>query len=140
MPSHGKRGGLLRSLSRRHVQFIAVGGAIGSGLFYGSAQTIGLAGPGVLIGYLLGGGIVFIVMRALGEMAVAEPVSGSFSDYAHKIRWTVRGLRRGMDLLVLLDRRQHRRADGPRHLRHVLVPRDAALAHRPHRTRAGRCR
>lgn len=79
-----KRGALLRSLSSRHVQFIALGGAIGSGLFYGSAQTIGLAGPGVLIGYLLGGGIVFIVMRALGEMAVAEPVSGSFSDYAHK--------------------------------------------------------
>ncbi|WP_354570644.1 amino acid permease [Glaciihabitans sp. UYNi722] len=84
MPSPEKRGALLRSLSSRHVQFIALGGAIGSGLFYGSAQTIGLAGPGVLIGYLLGGGIVFIVMRALGEMAVAEPVSGSFSDYAHK--------------------------------------------------------
>jgi AAT family amino acid transporter len=84
MPPAEKRGALLRSLSSRHVQFIALGGAIGSGLFYGSAQTIGLAGPGVLIGYLLGGGIVFIVMRALGEMAVAEPVSGSFSDYAHK--------------------------------------------------------
>jgi AAT family amino acid transporter len=84
MPPPAKREALLRSLSSRHVQFIALGGAIGSGLFYGSAQTIGLAGPGVLIGYLLGGGIVFIVMRALGEMAVAEPVSGSFSDYAHK--------------------------------------------------------
>jgi len=81
---HKGRNVLKRSLSSRHVQFIALGGAIGSGLFYGSAQTIGLAGPGVLVGYVLGGGIVFIVMRALGEMAVADPVSGSFSDYAHK--------------------------------------------------------
>ena len=75
---------LRRSLSSRHIQFIALGGAIGSGLFYGSANTIGLAGPAVLFGYVIGGGIIFIVMRALGEMAVAEPESGSFSEYAHR--------------------------------------------------------
>lgn len=75
---------LRRSLKGRHIQFIALGGAIGSGLFYGSADTIGLAGPAVVIGYLVGGGIMFIIMRALGEMAAAEPVAGSFAAYAHR--------------------------------------------------------
>lgn len=73
---------LRRGLHSRHVQFIALGGAIGSGLFYGSATTIHLAGPAVLVGYLLGGGVMFVIMRALGEMAVEEPISGSFADYA----------------------------------------------------------
>ncbi len=83
---HAPRGKpkLERSLGNRHIQFIALGGAIGSGLFFGSATTIGLAGPAILIGYVIGGGLVFIVMRALGEMAAAEPVSGSFSAYAHR--------------------------------------------------------
>jgi AAT family amino acid transporter len=75
---------LLRTLQNRHIQFIALGGAIGSGLFYGSASTIGLAGPSVLLGYVIGGGIMFIIMRALGEMAVDEPISGSFSAYANR--------------------------------------------------------
>jgi len=79
-----RRPALRRSLSSRNIQFIALGGAIGSGLFYGSANTIGLAGPAVLFGYIIGGGIIFVVMRALGEMAVAEPDSGSFSEYAHR--------------------------------------------------------
>jgi AAT family amino acid transporter len=79
-----RRPTLRRSLSSRNIQFIALGGAIGSGLFYGSANTIGLAGPAVLFGYIIGGGIIFVVMRALGEMAVAEPDSGSFSEYAHR--------------------------------------------------------
>jgi len=60
------RPALRRSLSSRNIQFIAVGGAIGSGLFYGSANTIGPAGPAVLFGYIIGGGIIFVVMRALG--------------------------------------------------------------------------
>lgn len=75
---------LRRTLTNRHIQFIALGGAIGSGLFYGSTATISLAGPAVLIGYIAGGGLMFLIMRALGEMATAEPVSGSFSDYAYR--------------------------------------------------------
>ena len=75
---------LRRTLRARHIEFIALGGAIGSGLFYGSSTTISLAGPAVLIGYIAGGGLMFVVMRALGEMATAEPLSGSFSAYAHK--------------------------------------------------------
>ena len=73
---------LLRGLSARHIRFIALGSAIGTGLFYGSAAAIQMAGPAVLLAYLAGGAAVFIVMRALGEMAVRNPISGSFGSYA----------------------------------------------------------
>ena len=75
---------LRRGLKNRHLQMIARGGAIGTGLFYGSASTIALAGPAVMLAYLLGGVMIFFIMRMLGEMAVDEPVSGSFSHYAGK--------------------------------------------------------
>ncbi len=68
---------LLRGLNARHIRFIALGSAIGTGLFYGSASAIKAAGPAVLLAYLIGGAAVFIVMRALGEMAVRNPVSAS---------------------------------------------------------------
>jgi histidine transporter len=75
---------LLRGLNARHIRFIALGSAIGTGLFYGSASAIKAAGPAVLLAYLIGGAAVFIVMRALGEMAVRNPVSGSFGSYARQ--------------------------------------------------------
>ena len=75
---------LKRGLKNRHLQMIALGGAIGTGLFYGSASTIALAGPSVMLAYLIGGIVIFFIMRMLGEMAVDEPVSGSFSYYATK--------------------------------------------------------
>ena len=74
--------GLKRGLSARHIRFMALGSAIGTGLFYGSAAAIQMAGPAVLLAYLIGGAAVFMVMRALGEMAVRDPVSGSFGHYA----------------------------------------------------------
>ena len=73
-----------RGLKNRHLQMIALGGAIGTGLFYGSTSTIALAGPSVMLAYLAGGIVIFFIMRMLGEMAVDEPVSGSFSYYAAK--------------------------------------------------------
>ncbi|SDW07023.1 amino acid permease [Lysobacter enzymogenes] len=73
---------LHRGLSERHIRLMALGAAIGVGLFLGSANAIKLAGPGILLAYLLGGGAIFIIMRALGEMAVHNPVAGSFSRYA----------------------------------------------------------
>ncbi|WP_242612883.1 amino acid permease [Janibacter limosus] len=73
---------LERGLNPRHVQFIALGTAIGTGLFFGSSETIQAAGPAVLIAYLVAGAMVFIVMRALGEMAVRHPVAGSFAQYS----------------------------------------------------------
>ncbi|MFD1261741.1 amino acid permease [Entomomonas asaccharolytica] len=75
---------LARGLTARHILFIALGSAIGTGLFYGSAKAIQMAGPAVLLAYFIGGAAVFIMMRALGEMAVRDPVSGSFSHYATK--------------------------------------------------------
>lgn len=75
---------LARGLTARHILFIALGSAIGTGLFYGSAKAIQMAGPAVLVAYFIGGAAVFIMMRALGEMAVRDPVSGSFSHYATK--------------------------------------------------------
>jgi histidine transporter len=73
---------LKQGLSRRHILFIALGSAIGTGLFYGSAQAIQLAGPSVILAYLLAGAAVFIVMRALGEMVLHQPLAGSFGGYA----------------------------------------------------------
>lgn len=75
---------LSRGLNVRHIRFMALGSAIGTGLFYGSASAIQKAGPAVLLAYIIGGAAVFMVMRALGEMAVRHPVSGSFGQYASR--------------------------------------------------------
>jgi aromatic amino acid transport protein AroP len=77
-------GELARGLKNRHIQLIALGGAIGTGLFLGIADTIKMAGPSVLLGYAIGGFIAFLIMRQLGEMVAEEPVSGSFSYFAYK--------------------------------------------------------
>ena len=73
---------LKRGLQERHIRLMALGSAIGVGLFLGSANAIRLAGPAILLSYVLGGLAIFIIMRALGEMAVHNPVAGSFSRYA----------------------------------------------------------
>ncbi|MEH0833920.1 amino acid permease [Pectobacterium cacticida] len=75
---------LARGLSNRHIQMIGLGGAIGTGLFLGSAGVMKLAGPSLLIGYALAGIVAFLIMRQLGEMLVDEPVSGSLSHFANK--------------------------------------------------------
>ena len=80
----GENQELKRGLKNRHIQLIALGGAIGTGLFYGSASTIGLVGPAVMLSYALGGFFIFLVMRCMGEMTVHTPVSGAFSTFAYK--------------------------------------------------------
>ena len=84
MSTEQQEGTLKRGLSNRHIQLIALGGAIGTGLFLGIAETIKLAGPAVIIGYAIGGFISFLIVRQLGEMVVEEPVAGSFSHFANK--------------------------------------------------------
>lgn len=84
MSTEQQEGALKRGLSNRHIQLIALGGAIGTGLFLGIAETIKLAGPAVIIGYAIGGFISFLIVRQLGEMVVEEPVAGSFSHFANK--------------------------------------------------------
>ncbi|SFH09105.1 L-asparagine transporter [Desulfotomaculum arcticum] len=74
---------LHRGLRERHIQLIALGGAIGVGLFLGSASAIKTAGPALMLSYMVGGLVIFAIMRALGEIAVSYPVSGSFSAYAN---------------------------------------------------------
>ncbi|WP_455482441.1 amino acid permease [Bartonella sp. B35(2025)] len=71
-----------RGMNKRQVIFLALGSAIGTGLFYGSAQAIKLAGPSVLIAYCIAGLAIFMVMRALGEMIIHNPLPGSFARYA----------------------------------------------------------
>ena len=73
-----------RGLKNRHIQLIALGGAIGTGLFLGSAGVLKSAGPSMILGYALCGFIAFLIMRQLGEMIVEEPVAGSFSHFAHR--------------------------------------------------------
>jgi AAT family amino acid transporter/D-serine/D-alanine/glycine transporter len=73
---------LTRGLKSRHVELIAIGGAIGVGLFLGSAKAIQNAGPGLILGYAIGGLVIFFIMRALGELLLHRPVAGSFVVYA----------------------------------------------------------
>ncbi|AWN25585.1 amino acid permease [Streptomyces sp. ID38640] len=91
-PGNGQapqQSGLQSGLKNRHLSMIAVGGVIGAGLFVGSASGITAAGPGILLSYALVGAMVVFVMRMLGEMAAANPTSGSFSAYADRAlgRW-----------------------------------------------------
>jgi AAT family amino acid transporter len=73
---------LNRGLQQRHITLMSLGAAIGVGLFLGSASAIKMAGPAILLAYAIGGVAIFFIMRALGEMAVQNPVAGSFSRYA----------------------------------------------------------
>ncbi|BDR53836.1 aromatic amino acid transporter AroP [Bombiscardovia nodaiensis] len=82
-------GGLKRTLKNRHIQLISLGGAIGTGLFYGSSESIKLAGPAILLAYLIGGGAIFMIVRALSEMSVEDAQAGAFSYYATRY-WSKR--------------------------------------------------
>jgi amino acid transporter, AAT family len=84
VPAAAGEGGLHRRLSQRQLTMMAIGGAIGVGLFLGSSVTIRLAGPAVIISYLLGAGIALIMSYVLTEMAVVHPVAGAFGVYAEK--------------------------------------------------------
>ncbi|MEV6119898.1 amino acid permease [Streptomyces sp. NPDC052077] len=76
--------GYERGLGSRQVQMIAIGGAIGVGLFLGAGANIAKAGPGIILMYALAGLIIFFVMRALGELLLYRPVSGSFAEYSRE--------------------------------------------------------
>src|SRR5207245_2382505 len=84
-----REAGLHRNLTARQLSMISIGGAIGTGLFLGSAISVRLAGPGVILSYVAGAAIALTLMWALGEMAVAHPVAGSFGVYAEMYihRW-----------------------------------------------------
>src|SRR6266581_8764960 len=82
LDNEAETGELRRRLTQRQLSMLAIGGAIGVGLFLGSSVTIRLAGPGVIVSYLLGAVVALIIAYALVEMAVVHPVAGSFGIYA----------------------------------------------------------
>src|SRR5436309_5946486 len=83
-PGAATEEGLQRRLTSRQLTMIAIGSAIGVGLFLGSTVTIGLAGPAVIVTYVLGAAIALIMGYALAEMAVVHPLAGSFGVYAER--------------------------------------------------------
>jgi D-serine/D-alanine/glycine transporter len=80
--SDGGEPRLQRALSNRHIQLLAIGGAIGTGLFMGSGKTISVAGPSVIFVYMIIGFMLFFVMRAMGELLLSNLKYRSFSDFA----------------------------------------------------------
>ncbi|MFF7711348.1 amino acid permease [Streptomyces sp. NPDC087659] len=80
---------LSHGLKQRHLTMLGLGGVIGAGLFVGSGAGIALAGPGIVVSYLLAGALAMLVMRMLGEMSAAMPASGAFSVHAERAlgRW-----------------------------------------------------
>jgi GABA permease len=75
---------LQQGLSQRQLTMIAIGGIIGAGFFVGSSVAIGRAGPAAVLTYVLCGVVIILVMRMLGEMAAANPTTGSFAEYARQ--------------------------------------------------------
>src|SRR5437763_2231483 len=75
---------LQKKLKPRQLNMIAIGGVIGAGLFVGSGVVINQAGPGAFLTYAVTGVLIILVMRMLGEMATANPSTGSFADYARR--------------------------------------------------------
>ena len=75
---------LQRGLKQRHLTMIAIGGVIGAGLFVGSGVVINQTGPAAFLSYAITGVLIILVMRMLGEMATANPSTGSFADYARR--------------------------------------------------------
>ena len=101
---------------------IGIGGAIGTGLFLGSSLAVRIAGPGVIISYLIGAAIALLFMSALSEMAVAHPTAGSFGVYAELYVNAWAGFVVRYTLLGGAMHRHRRRSDGHRDLLPVVVP------------------
>ncbi|MFD0273799.1 amino acid permease [Kitasatospora sp. NPDC127111] len=76
--------GYERGLGGRQIQMIAIGGAIGTGLFLGAGTAISKSGPSLILSYAVAGVVIFAIMRALGELLTYRPVSGSFAEYARE--------------------------------------------------------
>lgn len=93
---------LKRDLKSRHIQMIAIGGAIGTGLFYGSSWAIRTAGPAILLTYIVAAIAIYFVMRALGEMSVAEPVSGAYISYSNRYIHRFVGFLNGWNAFIFL--------------------------------------
>lgn len=92
---------LQHKLKNRHIQMIAIGGAIGTGFFLGSSDAISMTGASITIAYIIGGIIMYGIMRALGEMTVDYPTSGSFVEYAKRYLGNTVGFMTGWNAWTL---------------------------------------
>ncbi|GAB7259850.1 hypothetical protein DaDZ19_15170 [Dickeya ananatis] len=101
-PDNTGHSDLRRNLTNRHIQLIAIGGAIGTGLFMGSGKTISLAGPSIIFVYMIIGFMLFFVMRAMGELLLSDLNYKSFSDFAADLLGPWAGFFYRLDILVLL--------------------------------------
>ncbi|TDF92626.1 amino acid permease, partial [Arthrobacter terricola] len=81
---HAEDTGYHKSLKPRQIQMIAIGGAIGTGLFLGAGGRLNAAGPSLVIAYAVCGFFAFLILRALGELVLHRPSSGSFVSYARE--------------------------------------------------------
>lgn len=121
-PTHTLR----RNLKAWHIQMIALGGAIGTGLFYGSSESIGLAGPSVLLTYAIGGFMIFLVSgRSAKCPSISRCPAPSVTTPTRIER--LRRFRVRLELLVQLHRRLDGRARGGRLLRELLAAGDSDL-------------
>jgi L-asparagine transporter-like permease len=96
-----QKGILKRKLKNRHIQFISLGGAVGTGLFLGAGSAILTAGPSVILGYLIAGFIIFLIMRQMGEMITDDPSAGSSSYFAYKYWGDFPGFLAGWNYWIL---------------------------------------
>src|SRR5512133_2641242 len=81
---HAEDKGYHKNLKPRQIQMIAIGGAIGTGLFLGAGGRLNNAGPGLFLSYAFCGVFVFLILRALGELVLHRPSSGCFVSYARE--------------------------------------------------------
>jgi hypothetical protein len=114
---------LQRTLSNRHIQLMAMGGAIGTGLFMGSGKIIALSGTSIILIYMIIGLFVFFVMRAMGEMLLSNLNFKTFADFAGAYLGPTRGVLPRLVVLAELERGGDRRRRRGRRLLPVLVPR-----------------
>ncbi len=113
--------GTLRALSNRHVQMIAIGGTIGTGLFLGSGSTISKTGPSVILVYLVLGGVFYLMMRAMGRCFTRIPHSTP-SCRLFPNTWGTPWSFHGLDVLDWAGLRLHGGVNGDCGIRSVLVP------------------
>ena len=119
LDSEAEHSKLQRGLSYRHIQLIAIGGAIGTGLFLGSAKTIALTGPSIVLVYAIIGSVIYFVLRAMGEILLSNPKYKSFTDFITDIL----GLRAGFFVGCHRYRGRHR----DYRLRAILATRHAQI-------------
>ena len=115
--------GYKQTLGRRHVQMIAIGGAIGTGLFLGSASRLHSTGPALVLSYAFVGVIAYFLMRALGELVLHRADLRRVRVLHARVLRRARGVRHRLDVLAQLGADRHRRAVRGRSVHPVLVAR-----------------